>query len=48
MPPNRKLNAHPRQNSMGTVSRMRPRQSVPIAARKMNPVGIEISSVDSM
>jgi hypothetical protein len=48
MPPIRKLNTHARQNSIGTVKRIRPRQIVPIAHRKMNPVGSEISSVESM
>ena len=48
IPPNRKLNAHPMQNSMGTEYRIRPRHIVPMAHRKMNPVGSEISSVDSM
>ena len=48
MPPQRKLNAHARQNSIGTVNRIRPRHKVPIAHRKMNPVGSEMISVDSM
>ena len=48
MPPIRKLNTHPMQNHIGTVSRIRPRHSVPIAHRKMNPVGSEINSVESM
>ena len=48
MPPQRKLNAHARQNNIGTVNRIRPRHKVPIAHRKMNPVGSEISSVESM
>ena len=48
MPPNRKLNAHPMQNSIGTEYRIRPRHIVPMAQRKMNPVGSEISSVESM
>ena len=48
IPPHRKLNIHPKQNSIGTVSRIRPRHKVPIAHRKMKPVGSEISSVESM
>ena len=36
------------QNNMGTVKRIRPRHIVPIAQRKMKPVGSEISSVESM
>ena len=48
IPPHRKLNTQARQNSIGTVNRIRPRHSVPIAHRKMNPVGSEISSVESM
>ena len=35
-------------NSIGTVSRIFAFQNVPSATRKMNPVGIEISSVVSM
>ena len=44
----RKLNAHARQNSIGTVKRMRARHNVPMTHRKMKPVGIEMISVDSM
>ena len=47
-PPIRKLKIQARQKSIGTVSRMRPAQSVPSAQTKMNPVGSEISSVESM
>ncbi len=47
-PPIRKLKNHARQNSIGTVYRICPRQSVIIPQRKVKPVGIEISSVESM
>ena len=48
MPPNRKLTKSAIANSIGTVSRIFAFQNVPSATRKMNPVGIEISSVVSM
>ena len=44
----RKLKKNAHANSMGTLKRIRPRQSVPIPLRKMKPVGIEISSVVNM
>jgi len=47
-PPIRKLKIQARQNSIGTSKRVRPCQSVPSADRTMNPVGSEITSVESM
>ena len=38
----------PSANSIGGSRRIRPRHSVPISAKKISPVGIEISSVSSM
>ncbi len=48
VPPIRKLKAHAPQNSIGTDKLIFPFHSVPMKHRKMKPVGIEISSVDSM
>ena len=47
-PPRRKLKNQARQNSIGTVKRIFPRQMVIIPQRNVKPVGIEISSVESM
>ena len=44
----RKLKNHARQKSIGTVKRIRPRQRVIIPQRNVKPVGIEMSSVESM
>ena len=47
-PPIRKLKKRPRQKSIGTSNRILALYSVPMPTRKMNPVGMEISSVVSM
>ena len=47
-PPIRKLKKNASANSIGTVKRIRAFHSVPIALRKISPVGIEISSVLNM
>src|SRR6266542_1541861 len=48
MPPMKKLKNQARQNSMGTVKRIFALHRVAIPHRKMNPVGIEITYVESM
>ena len=47
-PPSRKLKAQPRQKSIGAVNEIRALQRVPMTQRKMNPVGSEMISVESM
>ena len=48
MPPMRKLNSIPRQNSIGTSKRIFAFHKVPSVTRNKNPVGMEISSVVNM
>ncbi len=43
-----KLNTTPKANHIGVVNRIRDCHTVPRAAKKITPVGIEINSVAAM